>query len=166
MFPNLGSSLQQATVIVGFFLPLLLAIPIQTHWSSLMKTLFSVAAYAGAGAIIAAASGSFTGKKFWQVTLETLVLGVIGYQGVWQPSGLAPKIEVSTSTRVPTGQSLEPSSPAPYVAPAGSLTATKPEEATASALQPQLAELIGAAVRLIDNTTARLASTTPEKPST
>ncbi len=97
MFPDLGSTQQQVAVLVGFFLPLLLAVPIQSHWPTELKALFSVAAYAAAGAVTAAATGDLTGKTFWQTTLEILVLGVVGYQGVWKPINLAPKIEGLTN---------------------------------------------------------------------
>lgn len=102
MFPDLGSTQAQAAVIVGFFLPLILAIPIQSHWPTEVKTLFSVAAYAAAGAVTAAATGNLTGKTFWQTTLEILVLGVVGYQGVWKPSNLAPTIAARTDVANPT----------------------------------------------------------------
>lgn len=97
MFPDLGSTQQQASIIVGFFLPLVLAIPIQSHWKDPLRTAFSVGAYAAAGAITAAAAGSLTGKTFWQCTLTVLALGVVGYKGVWQPSGVALGIETHTN---------------------------------------------------------------------
>jgi hypothetical protein len=97
VFPDLGSTQQEVALLVGFFLPLLLAIPIQSHWPTELKALFSVAAYAAAGAVTAAATGELTGKTFWQTTLEILVLGVVGYQGVWKPINLAPKIEALTN---------------------------------------------------------------------
>jgi hypothetical protein len=140
VFPDLGSSQQQAAVIVGFFLPLVLAIPIQGHWPNLIRTLFAVAAYAAAGAIIAAASGSFTGKDFWQVTLEVLTLGVIGYQGVWKPSGLSPVIERHTN-----------------VNPAAT-TAADATPPTTSSLEPQIGQLLSASVRLLEHATARMAA--------
>ena len=43
MFHNLTSTQQQVSVLVGFFLPLLLAIPVQSHWSAEAKAAFSVA---------------------------------------------------------------------------------------------------------------------------
>lgn len=97
MFPDLGSTQQQATLLVGFFLPLLLAIPVQSHWPDSLRTLVTVGAYAVAGAITAAVGGNFTGKTFWQSTLSVLALGVLGYKGVWQPSGIALGIETRTN---------------------------------------------------------------------
>jgi hypothetical protein len=145
MFPDLSSTQQQAAVIVGFFLPILLAIPIQSHWPSLLKTLFAVGAYAGAGAVTAAASGTLTGKSFWQITLVILTLGVVGYQGVWKPSGLAPAIETHTSTL-----------------PARSQTPTSPSAPTGSSLEPQIADLLSASARLLEHATQRLAVSATE----
>lgn len=141
MFPDLGSAQQQAALIVGFFLPLLLAIPIQGHWPDSLKTLFSVAAYAAAGALTAAAAGDLTGRSFWQCTLEVLALGVIGYQGVWKPSGLAPAIATRTDTQ---------SSSPPIPAPAGTGV---PTEVTA---------LLSAAQRLLDRAAERVGTAEPD----
>ena len=149
MFPDLGSSEQQAALIVGFFLPLVLAIPMQPHWPNSIRTIFAVAAYAAAGAIIAAAGGHFTGKSVWQVTLEVLTLGVIGYQGVWKPSGLAPVIENATSTKS-LGLAAPAGPPAGANGGGGS--------GGGSALEPQIAELLTAAVRLLEHTTNRIAA--------
>jgi hypothetical protein len=149
VFPNLGSSEQQAALIVGFFLPLVLAIPMQPHWPNSIRTIFAVAAYAAAGAIIAAAGGHFTGKSVWQVTLEVLTLGVIGYQGVWKPSGLAPVIENATSTKS-LGLAAPAGPPAGANGGGGS--------GGGSALEPQIAELLTAAVRLLEHTTNRIAA--------
>jgi hypothetical protein len=135
MFPDLGSSQQQAAVLVGFFLPLVLAIPIQSHWPDQLRTLFSVAAYAAAGAITAAVAGQLTGKTFWQSTLEIVVLGIVGYQGIWKPSGIAPAIEKHTNV-------FSDSAEAP----------------AKQGLEPQVASLFGAIERLLDQATHRMAS--------
>lgn len=140
MFPDLGSTQQQAALIVGFFLPLILAIPIQGHWPDSLRTLFSVAAYAAAGAITAAAAGKLTGQTFWQSTLEILALGVIGYKGVWQPSGLAPAIESRTNVNPAT----PPAQPSP-------------------GLEPHLASLLGAGARLLDQMAHRVGTVTTER---
>ncbi len=96
MLPNLGSSQQEAAVIVGFFLPLVLAVPIQSSWPDWAKSLFSVGCYAAAGAIVALAAGTLTGQTFWEATLTVLTLGVVGYQGVWKPTNIAPRLQQAT----------------------------------------------------------------------
>jgi hypothetical protein len=130
---DLGTTQQEAALIVGFFLPLVLAIPIQSHWPSSLKTAFSVAAYAGAGAITAAAAGTLTGKTFWQSTLLILALGVVGYQGVWKPSGIAPAIETHTNAVL-----------------------QKSEPPSRSNLEPQVISLLAACERLLDQATQRI----------
>jgi hypothetical protein len=171
VFPNLGSSEQQAALIVGFFLPLVLAIPMQPHWPNSLRTIFAVAAYAAAGAIIAAAGGHFTGKSVWQVTLEVLTLGVIGYQGVWKPSGLAPTIENATTTKQPaavaSGGSPPPGPPSGSAAAgttAGSAAAGTEPRAGGSSLDPQIVQLLAASVRLLEHATRQIAAT-PTSPA-
>jgi hypothetical protein len=161
MFPNLGSSEQEAAIIVGFFLPLLLAIPMQDHWPDTIRTLFSVGAYAGAGAIVASTAGTLTGKSFWQATLEVLTLGVVGYQGVWKPSGVAPAIEAATSTKPPSSQAPATPPPAGPIpgAPAPAATDTG---VSSSGLEPQIGELLSASVKLLEHATQRIAGPAPE----
>jgi hypothetical protein len=165
MFPNLGSSEQEAAIIVGFFLPLLLAIPMQDHWPDTVRTLFSVAAYAAAGAIVAATAGRLTGKSFWQATLEVLTLGVVGYQGVWKPSGVAPAIEAATSTKPPSSQA--PANPMPTAPLTGSpAPAATDTGASSSGLEPQIGELLSASVKLLEHATQRIAGVAQEPVTT
>jgi hypothetical protein len=144
VFPNLGSTQQEAAILVGFFLPLLLAIPVQTHWPTAIKTLFTVAAYAGAGAITAAAAGKLTGKSFWQTSLDILVLGVVGYHGVWKPSNIAPTIETRTNV-----------SGAGAAKPAGGGT-----PASAPPLAPSVETLLISGARLVEEVARRISTTT------
>ena len=144
MFPNLGSTQQEAAILVGFFLPLLLAVPVQTHWPTAIKTLFSIAAYAAAGAITAAAAGKLTGKSFWQTSLEILVLGVIGYQGVWKPSNIAPTIEARTNV-TGAGAAKAASGGAP---------------ANAAPLAPSVETLLISGARLVEEVARRISTTT------
>lgn len=148
MFPDLGSSQQEAALIVGVFLPLLLAIPIQSHWPTSLKTLFSVGCYAGAGALTAAAGGSLTGKSFWQTTLEVLALGVIGYQGIWKPSGIAPAIEKNTNLSTSVAATANPNG--------GSGGTINPANSPSSA-QP-LGGLVNSAARVLDQVSGLIAT--------
>ena len=95
--PDLSNTEQQVAVLVGFFLPLVLSVVIQSAWSKTVKAAVSIAAYAGAGVAITAAHGDFTGRTFWQAALTVAVLGVVGYQGVWKPLGAADKVETATN---------------------------------------------------------------------
>ncbi|HET8527473.1 MAG TPA: hypothetical protein VFL60_01075 [Gaiellaceae bacterium] len=96
MLPDLGSTQDQVAVVVGFFLPLLLSIPIQSRFPEWARTLIAVGGYAVAGLIINVSTGAVTGQSYWQTTLTALTLGVVGYQGVWKPSGIAPSIRGAT----------------------------------------------------------------------
>jgi hypothetical protein len=155
MFPDLGSSQQQAALIVGFFLPLILAIPIQTNWKPFAKTLFSVGAYAAAGAVVALAAGQLNGKTFWQSTLLVLTLGVVGYQGVWKPTKIADGIEKQTNFGSPTpADTSEASAPA-------SATATSPPP-NGGGLAPEVKTLMLAGERLLH--AAATALGTPAEP--
>jgi hypothetical protein len=144
MFLDLGSSQTQAALIVGFFLPLVLAIPIQTKWPPLVKTLFSVGAYAAAGAVVALCGGQLTGAAFWQSALLILTLGVVGYQGVWKPAGIAPAIERETNFQPAPPEAEQPISVATPTPNGG--------------LAPEIKSLLAVGERLLHEATNRIAA--------
>lgn len=96
MLPDLGSTQEQVAVVVGFFLPLLLSVVIQSKWPEWLRALASVAGYAVAGLAVAWSAGTLTGQTFWQASITALTLGVVGYQGVWKPTNIAPAIRMKT----------------------------------------------------------------------
>jgi hypothetical protein len=97
VFNNLTSNQQEISAVVGFLLPLVLSVPIQSKWGADTKAALAVGVYAVAAAVVLAADGRFTGRRWWEATLTTLVVGVASHRGLWQPTGVAPLVETATN---------------------------------------------------------------------
>lgn len=91
------SNLQMWSLIVGFFLPPVLAIVEQTRWSNPLRAIVAFAACAIAGAGTAYFQGDLTGRRFVEAGLVVLVTGLATYQSFWKPSGIAAAIESHTN---------------------------------------------------------------------
>lgn len=102
---------------VGGLLPLLIAVVNQPHWSARVRTILSVAVSALAGLVTYV---SENGLAFESASSAiAVVVGVIlttatAYQTIWKPSGVARKIENSTS---PNSPNLEENIPASEATP-------------------------------------------------
>jgi VIT1/CCC1 family predicted Fe2+/Mn2+ transporter len=85
------------SLIVGFFLPIVIAFIIQTGWSQRLQAVaaFAVAAVAAAGTVYF--QGELTGKRFIEAGLLILVTAIATYKGFWKPTGIAPGIETKTN---------------------------------------------------------------------
>jgi hypothetical protein len=94
---DLSSDQAQAAAAVGLILPVVLSIPLQSHWSSQAKMLFSLAAYGVSGVITALAAGSLTGSSWWQSALLTFLTSAVSHEKVWKPSGITHAIEQTTT---------------------------------------------------------------------
>jgi hypothetical protein len=88
------------TLIVGFFVPILIAFIQQEHWNSRLRAavMFVVCI------IVALGTCYFQGKLHLDDTasiitsiLLIVVTAIASYKGLWQPSNVAPQIEHLTS---------------------------------------------------------------------
>lgn len=95
------TNLAMWSLVVGFFLPPVVAIIQQPKWSQTVRALvtFVVAVVAGAGT--AYFNGDLNGKDWVTSTLVVLVAAISVYKGLYQPTGIAPKIEAATSPKTP-----------------------------------------------------------------
>lgn len=91
------SNLQMWALIVGFFMPVVLSIIVQTGWSTQIQAVLTFLASLVAGAGTAYFQGDLTGKRFVEASLVVLVTAVATYHGSWKPSGIAPAIEAKTN---------------------------------------------------------------------
>ncbi len=91
------SNLEMWAAIVGFLLPPVLALIIQTGWSKQLQAVLAFAACAVAGAGTAYFQGDLTGKRFVEAGLVVLVTALATYQGFWKPTRIAPAIETKTN---------------------------------------------------------------------
>lgn len=95
------TNLQMWSLVAGFFLPPVLAVIQQSHWSNTLRALVAFAASLLVGAGTAYFSNDLTGKTFVQAALVVLVSAVATYHGLWKTSGIAPTIEAGTTKHPP-----------------------------------------------------------------
>lgn len=84
-------------LLVGFFLPPVMAIIIQTGWAERVKAVVAFAACLVAGAGTAYFQGDLTGKRFVSAALIVMTVGLATYRNFWKPTGIAPAIESKTN---------------------------------------------------------------------
>jgi VIT1/CCC1 family predicted Fe2+/Mn2+ transporter len=85
------------SLIVGFLLPPVLSVVVQTGWSDRLKAVVAFAACAVAGAGVAYFQGELTGKRFVEAGLVVLVTALATYRNFWRPTGVSPAIETKTN---------------------------------------------------------------------
>jgi len=93
------SNLAMWSAVVGFFLPAVIAVIQQPTWSQGVRAAvtFLVSIVAGAGT--AYFTGDLNGVDWVSATLIILVSAISVYKGLYQPTGIAPKIETATSKK-------------------------------------------------------------------
>lgn len=84
-------------LIVGFFLPLVMSVLIQTKWPKWLQavTLFVVSLIiAGIGQSL---TGGLEGLSWLSSALVILVTAIATYHGLWKPTNVAPALESATN---------------------------------------------------------------------
>jgi hypothetical protein len=90
-------------LIVGFFMPPLLAIVQQPGWSQPVRSIvmFIASILAGAGTVYFTQDGGFDTENLTTTILVVMVTAISTYKGLWTPTGIAPSVERSTSRKTP-----------------------------------------------------------------
>lgn len=88
---------QMWALIVGFGLPMVVAILQQPQWSNRVRVAVSVVASIVAGAGTAFFTGEFTGRGILSCALVVCVASIATYQNLWKPTKIAPMIEAKTT---------------------------------------------------------------------
>lgn len=91
------SDLAMWSLIVGFFLPIAVAVIMRRTWSDAVKAVVTFVACGVAAAGTAFFQGDFTGRRFVSALLLVFVGTIVSFKGWWKPTGVAPSIEESTS---------------------------------------------------------------------
>lgn len=91
------SNLEMWALIVGFFLPNVIAFLVQTGWSQRLQSVVMFAACAVAAVVTVYLQGELTGERFVEAGLVILVTTIATYKGFWKPTGVAPAIETKTN---------------------------------------------------------------------
>lgn len=91
------SNLQMWSLIVGFFMPVLIAVLEQSKWSQVVRAVVAFVA-CGIAALVTVVIVSDLGTKIWiGSALTVLVTAIATYQLWWKPTGIAPTIEKATN---------------------------------------------------------------------
>ena len=85
-------------LIVGFFLPHIIAVVQQPGWSSGLRSVITFLSCGGAAiGTVLIQLGHWDWHNWINSTLLILVTTISTYKGLWKPMGIAPLIENSTS---------------------------------------------------------------------
>jgi VIT1/CCC1 family predicted Fe2+/Mn2+ transporter len=94
---------QMYAAIIGFFLPLVMSVIIQTGWSKRLQAslLFVVVLLVSLGTLYF--TGQLEGKTLITNVLYTFVTAIAAYHGLWKPTQIAPAIESVTNVNSSAG---------------------------------------------------------------
>lgn len=87
------TDLYMYAALVGFFLPPVLAILIQTKWSDRVKAVVAFVACLIAGAGTAYLEADLDGRTWVSASLVVLTTGYATFRNFWKPTGISPAIE-------------------------------------------------------------------------
>lgn len=91
------SNLEMWALVVGFFLPNVIALVVQSGWSQRLQSVAAFVVCAVAAAGTAYFQGDLTGRRFVEAGLVILVTAVATYKGFWKPTGVASGIEAKSN---------------------------------------------------------------------
>lgn len=93
------TNIQMWALIVGFFLPPVIALVQQPGWSNRVRSVVAFVACAVAGAGTAYFQGDLTGRRFVEAGLVVLVTSMATFRNFWKTTGITPTIEEATALK-------------------------------------------------------------------
>lgn len=85
-------------LIVGFFMPVIIAVLQQRHWPDGLRAVVTfVACIVAAVGTVLIQHGGWSWHDWVATTLLILVTAIATYHGLFKPTGVAPSVEASTS---------------------------------------------------------------------
>lgn len=95
--PQLLSPADQLSAVIGFFLPLAIAVIQNLHWKTSFKTIMAFLVYIAVSVVKLSVEQRLEWGNFWMTFLLIMSTSVIAFQGGWKPSGIALAIEKATT---------------------------------------------------------------------
>lgn len=86
------------TILVGFLMPILVALVNQTHWSKPLRAVVSFAICIVVAIADVLIQGSWNGHDLTRTLVLIAFVAYTSYQLFWRPSNIAPAIEAATSS--------------------------------------------------------------------
>jgi TctA family transporter len=93
---DLLTTLDRWSMLVGTFLPLLIAVVNRQRWAGWAKLLMASVACLAASAVTVYLNGKFDTRDWVGSLILVAFFAFASYQWAWKPSGVAPKIESAT----------------------------------------------------------------------
>lgn len=90
------------TILVGFLLPLAVAMVNQSHWSKILRAIVSFAICIVVAIVDVLIQGNWNSHDLTRTLVLIAFVAYTSYQLFWRPSAIAPTIEAATSTNHPT----------------------------------------------------------------
>jgi hypothetical protein len=91
------SDLMMWSLLVGAASPLAISVVQRPSWTSQIRVAIMAVFCLIVGAGTAYFTGQLTGRSVVSAVLVVLVTALATYHGIWQPTGIAPKLEVATT---------------------------------------------------------------------
>lgn len=91
------TSLEMWSLVVGFFMPLIIAAVQRSSWSNPVRALVALVMCIIAAFGTVWLAGDFNTDDVVSSILLVLVTSIATYKGLWKPTEVAPKIEAATS---------------------------------------------------------------------
>lgn len=88
------------SVVVGFFVPVVLNFIVSAAWSKPIKAVVSFAFSAVVGTVTALLAGAYTGMAIPSAILLTVVVAITAYQNFWRQVGLTNRGDSDTTPHV------------------------------------------------------------------
>jgi len=91
------SNLEMWSLLVGFFMPLVIAAVQRSTWTNPVRALVALLMCIVAAFGTVWFAGEFDTNDIISSILLVLVTSIASYKGLWKPTAVAPKIEAATS---------------------------------------------------------------------
>lgn len=99
LFPAETSDAAMLSVIIGFFLPLVLNFLISVKWTPALKSLVAFVVSAVVGVLVALATGAYAGLGIPSIILLTFVVAITVYKGWWKQVAPTMQSKVGIGTK-------------------------------------------------------------------
>lgn len=96
---QLLSPADQLSAVIGFFLPLLIAVIQNLHWKTQFKTIIAFLVYVAVAVVKLSVEQRLDWSHFQTTFLLIMFTSVAAFQGGWKPSGIAQAIEKATTPK-------------------------------------------------------------------
>ena len=96
-FTDLGDNMFLLSAVLGFIMPAIVSMVINSSWSSQAKGVASMLVSVLLGAIVTWIAGHWDGEDLTRSILIVFFIGTVMHRLFWKTSGIGPSIEQATN---------------------------------------------------------------------